>query len=149
MLQVLIIILILGYIVLAIGYGDLVYDMVVTKSETGSGTIRTASVFNSINVFMETYMLGVGIGGTSSSSFLADMLAQVGMIGFALLFLIYGHVVFRYRNLKEYEYIFIYVITMLSAQAIAIPDFSFSCFWFGMYLAASFYPVSKSKFLKS
>lgn len=145
-MRVLGLIIILGFLVFTIDYGDLVYEMLVSKSETGSGTIRTASVLNSIDVFFQTCMLGGGIGSTYSSSFLADMLAQVGMIGFILLFLIYSHVVFRYKNVKGYEYIFMYTATMLFAQATAIPDFSFSCFWFGMYLAASFYPVPNRNF---
>ncbi len=136
---VLLLLCILVFLLLHImGYGDFVYETIFGKSSSDSGIVRKSSVENSWNVFIETYMIGAGMGSTRSSSFLFDMLAQVGLIGSILFASVYYDLIKRLRTKISGMYIYFYLLTMLVAQVIAISDFSFSAFWMGLYLAAGY-----------
>lgn len=126
-------VLIMCIVVNTLGYWDVISTMLLEKSE-GSGAIRSAAVTHSIELFFDTYMLGCGMGSTRSSSFIADLLASVGLIGtFTFAMFYYKFVKARY----EYKFFFLYLMTMLAAQTVAIPDFSFCSFWLMMFIGAA------------
>jgi len=121
-------------IVSAMHYWDIIIQMLTEKSESTSGINRSTAIFHSLGVFFETYAIGCGMGSTRSSSLIADLLAGVGLIGtFCFACFYYKFVKLRF----EYRFVFLYIITMFAAQAVAIPDFSFCSFWLMMYIGAA------------
>ena len=126
------------YLFLQTYIGTIIYDILSTKLESQSGEVRSLSIIYSLRAIMDSYFLGIGFGSTRSTSFLFDLIASVGIIGSLYFYFIYKKLLFTYKSVKDFKYIYTYAITLMFSQILAIPDFSFSCFWLGLYIAATY-----------
>jgi hypothetical protein len=63
------------------GYRDTLLMLTVSKGETGSFLNRTASDLYGLQLFVQTYGLGLGLGSNRSSSLFTTLLSCVGLIG--------------------------------------------------------------------
>lgn len=124
------------------GFYDSIQLMLATKSESQSGIVRMMAMQNSWDLFFKSYGMGVGMGSNRGSSFIIDMASSIGVIGLVLFGAIYLKLV-NYAKKNDSTYISVFMLVMLIAQCLAIPDFSFCGFWLGIYMAASIAPVSK------
>lgn len=127
-----------------LGMWDAVYSMVADKQESGSGQARSFTTIRNFEIFVESYGLGVGFGSTRSSSFLADTMACSGLIGTILMARMIYMVAWTRMNQRNLQYIFMFCITMLAGQCMAMPDLSFSYFWLGLFTAAASVPLAES-----
>lgn len=132
-LLILLVFLIPVFVILSksqLGYA--LQDLLLNKLDSQSGYTRMASIKYSYNAFVESYGLGVGLGSTRSTSFIADLFATIGVLGVSLLVAI---LVPLYKG-NNRNYMFVYSMVLLLSQVIAIPDLSFGCFWFGVFSMA-------------
>ena len=84
------------------GYREVLTAATVSKGESGSFINRTASDLYSLQLLLQTYGIGVGLGSNRTSSFLSTLFSNVGVAGT----LAYGVFYFKLlANLpKEYEW---------------------------------------------
>ena len=113
--------------------------MLMEKSESSSGVVRYNTALMSLKIFFQSWGLGIGLGSTRSSSFLLDLMAQVGVVGTFLFSFLYKILVFDIRKRKAHSWIFYFSVVLLFGQIIAESDFSYSFFWMGLFLAACAY----------
>lgn len=118
------------------GYGEFFFDMIFTKSDTGSGMNRMEALLKSLDLILQTYGFGVGMGSHRGSEFLLDLIAQIGVLGAYLFFCIYKKMIYRLK--KEHLYLFVYALVLMLAQCLSIPDFSYSPMWMVLFIAASY-----------
>ena len=144
-ISVLIVILVSYLILNYIEYYKDIFLMISKKSESSSGQVRLGTAIRSLQIFIESYGLGVGLGSTRSSSFLADMLAQVGLIGTCLLAILFYKLIFDLKKKGKYLWIFYYTAVLMFCQILAESDFSYSCFWMGLFIAASCHGIIPRK----
>lgn len=76
---------------------ELLQLVLLDKAHSGSFESRTEADLFSIKLFLETYMLGVGLGGNRPSSFFAYLLSNVGVVG-TLMFAMFVLNVIRRAN---------------------------------------------------
>lgn len=133
-IKCLIILCLTTLIIFASGYGVNLINMVAGKQESVSGVVRTLAIINSWNLFCESYGLGLGLGSNRGGNLPFDLLSQIGLIGTILFYVIFLKFILQCGK----GYIRTYLIVLMFAQCIAIPDFSFCCMWLGLYMAASF-----------
>lgn len=112
-----------------------IYKLLAEKSESQSGQVRYNVSLMSIMIFLKSVGFGIGLGSTRSSSFILDILAQIGLVGTFLLAYIYKFLIIDLKTKRQTLWIFFYSFVLLFAQAIAEPDFSFSFFWLGLFMA--------------
>ena len=122
-----------------VGYYSDIYMMLMEKSESSSGVVRYNTALMSLKIFFQSFGLGIGLGSTRSSSFLLDLLAQTGLIGTLLFFTLYKELIIELRKKRQCNWIFYFSIVLLFGQIIAEPDFSYSFFWMGLFMAACAY----------
>lgn len=143
------------YVVITLGkYGDLFQLMLTEKATSQSGVTRSDSFFFTMELFVKTYGIGIGIGYHRSSIFLSNMLVALGLVG-TILFFRWMYLIFMplYQQSKYYHFCLfplIYSMTLLCAQNLSIPDLSFPPFWLGIYMAVIIPPsVPEKSRLKS
>lgn len=117
---------------------NFVQESVIDKPKSGSFFSRTNSDLYSLELFMQTYGLGTGLGTNRPSSFLTYVLSNIGLVGFVLLAtLIFKIIVISGKNFVDrvsnpYTMaILIYII----AKIIAIPDLNAPIFWILLFLS--------------
>lgn len=130
--------LLLWGLIYASSYWSYIVDMFLNKHETQSGIVRMMAILNSWDLFCYTWGLGIGMGSNRGGSFPLDLLSSLGLIGTVLFYVIFMKLIFHCRKQNEGKYICVYLLVLMIAQTIAIPDFSFCCMWLGMYMAATF-----------
>lgn len=119
-----------------IEYSDVVYDMIANKMDSQSGEVRFGTTMRNVEILFESFFFGVGRGSTRSSSFIIDLLATVGIIGTITFFSLYCNLIRDKFPYSTVNYVYIFCIVLLIGQFVAIPDFSYSAMWFGLYLSA-------------
>lgn len=119
------------------GYWSDIISLISNKQESQSGIVRTLATINSWNLFCDSYGLGVGLGSNRGGNLPIDLLASLGLVGTCLFYIIFIKLFFCYRKRKESMFVSVYLLTLMVAQCIAIPDISFCSMWFGLYIAAS------------
>jgi hypothetical protein len=62
-------------------FADLIRTMVLEKSNSSSGQERSYWNYVSLQSFLETYGLGIGMGSSRSSSWLVSVISQLGLVG--------------------------------------------------------------------
>jgi hypothetical protein len=72
-------------------FTDLIYAMVFEKASSSSGQERSYWNMRSLQSFIETYGLGVGMGSSRSSSWVVSTLAQLGFIGALMMAVLMGY----------------------------------------------------------
>jgi len=118
-------------------------QMVSEKSDSSSGNVRLGVTMTSIMLFLKSGGLGVGLGSTRSSSFLADLLACLGIVGFILMLTIYKYLVVSRKKEIHFKFIYVYSLVVMVGQIISVPDFSYCFFWMGLFMAAGYTEETK------
>jgi len=118
------------------GYREVLTNVTVSKGESGSFINRTASDLYSLQLLLQTYGIGVGLGSNRTSSFLSTILSNVGVAGT----LAYGVFYFKLlANLpKEYGWFKWAVLAFLVNVGIGISDMTIPIVWCPLLLATQF-----------
>jgi hypothetical protein len=117
-----------------------------SKRESTSYLSRSASDLNALNLFAETWGIGVGLGSTRPSSLLLAMLANLGILGYIFFIWFAVNVVKILKIIKRtaliyQDHIILYhaslfyfggAVGCLLAGAIAVPDFTFPYIWINL-----------------
>jgi hypothetical protein len=123
-------------LVVSSDYRATVIGFTVAKGETGSFVNRTASDLYGLQLFMQTYGLGLGLGSNRASSLFTTLLSCVGLLGT----LAFGMFYFRlFANLSE-EYVWLKwaAFALLLNMCIDISDVTFPILWLPILLAIQF-----------
>lgn len=117
---------------------DIIDIYLINKSKTSSFINRTTADLHALNLFFNTYGLGVGLGSNRPSSLLPYLLSQLGIVGTSLFTIFIVKIsVFCYKTLRETEYFgfFFLILSVLINQLIAYPDITNPTLWQFIYLA--------------
>jgi hypothetical protein len=148
-----------GLLVAAVGVlliivpGMLNAAVLITYGKIGSVSLLdrlTAEVF-SFRILLRTYGLGVGLGSNRPSSLFTYLLSNVGIVGFALFILFImrtlqlEHPDPRLRTNTSIQFARWFLIGLVIAQAIAIPDLDWPPLWMALIvLLAMLHPTADS-----
>lgn len=116
---------------------DLIDIYVINKSTTASFINRTTADLHALNLFFNTYGLGVGLGSNRPSSLLPYLLSQLGIVGTSLFIIFIVKIsVFCYKALRDTEYFgfFFLIPSVLISQLIAYPDITNPTLWQFIYI---------------
>ena len=112
-------------------------EFIFKKTETSSFFSRTQADIHSLQLFLDTFFIGVGMGSHRGSSLIFNLLATVGIMGTTLfLIFIYYFLKYSYRVLKNTEFFpYFYLLpSVLVSMNISIPDLTFPTFWQFLYI---------------
>ncbi len=107
------------------------HDLVLNKADSSSGVGRSTADALALQTFIESAGLGVGVGSTRASSFLATLLATTGLPGVLAFCAFAGSLVLGcYRSADaESRQLCFGLIGFLIVWFIAIPDLVQATFW--------------------
>lgn len=104
------------------------------KGGSDSAFVRLGADLFALNLTLQTHGLGVGLGSNRPSSFVASLLSQVGVVGFALFVSAASCTLWPLR--KEHRWIGVAALGLLLSMAFGLPDLSFPFLWTLLALAA-------------
>ncbi|MCB1907318.1 MAG: hypothetical protein KDH15_08105 [Rhodocyclaceae bacterium] len=120
--------------------GEMVERLVFNKFVSGSGLSRITADQLAVDTFVQTWGLGAGVGSARASSFLATLLATVGLPGTAAFLALVGSIVsVLARDRSENAGFVIYgVLGGVLAWFLSVPDMAMPLVWlfigFGMQM---------------
>jgi hypothetical protein len=118
------------------GYREVLTSVTVSKGESGSFINRTAADLYSVQLLLQTYGLGVGLGSNRSSSFLTTLISNVGVAG-TLAFLVFYFKLFA--NLpEEYTWFKWAGFALFVNMCLGIADITMPLLWCPILLAIQF-----------
>ena len=79
---------------------DTVYDMTINKSGSESAEVRSEIMMSGLQIFKDTYGLGIGLGASNGSSIALTLLGQIGVLGCSL-FIGWLYFIVKYLNNKH------------------------------------------------
>jgi hypothetical protein len=130
-----------------------IQELVIVKAQVDfieGGGRRHKSNARAIQITVETYGLGVGLGSNRASSFFASLISNTGVIGFALFSIMLGSIFLRYyreKNLTDNQlYIGVSLGTATLGMGLGIPDLNFPLYWGFIFMAFLFLPEGANKF---
>jgi hypothetical protein len=123
-------------LVVSPSYREALIGLTVSKGETGSFANRTASDLYGLQLFVQTYGLGLGLGSNRVSSLLTTLLSCVGLLGT----LAFGMFYFKlFANLPdEYAWLKWAAFALLLNMCIDISDVTIPILWIPIFLAIQF-----------
>jgi hypothetical protein len=123
-------------LVVSAGYRETLMGLTVSKGETGSFVNRTAADLYGLQLFMQTYGLGLGLGSNRASSLFTTLLSCVGLLGT----MTFGIFYFRlFANvLEEYAWLKWAAFALILDMCIGISDVTFPILWIPILLAIQF-----------
>ncbi len=126
------------------GYREVLTTLTVSKGESGSFINRTASDLYGLQLLLQTYGIGVGLGSSRSSSLITTLLSNVGITGF----IAFGVFYFKlFTNLSDdYAWFCWAAFALLINVCIGLADVTMPIFWIPILLAISF---GSDTFIKS
>ncbi len=106
------------------------------KVSSSSYTERSSANGDALNIFLDTYGFGVGLGSARASSFLPTLLCATGAIGALLLVASVTTLIYRSSGLREYRPVLWALVSLLVIKIAAGPDLSDSTgiFWMSLGL---------------
>jgi hypothetical protein len=106
------------------------------KVRSSSYTERSTANADALNIFVDTFGFGVGLGSARASSFLPTLLCATGAVGAILLTAFLATVLYQASGLKEYRPVLWALIALLVVKVAAGPDLSDSSgiFWISLGL---------------
>jgi hypothetical protein len=123
-------------LVLSSGYREVLTSVTVSKGESGSFINRTAADLYSLQLLLQTYGLGVGLGSNRSSSLLTTLISNVGVAGL-LAFLVFYFKLFA--NLpEEYAWFKWAGFALFANMCMGIADITMPLLWCPILLAIQF-----------
>lgn len=114
---------------------DLTVGAAATKTETSSWIARNASNDRSVGIVLDTFGLGVGLGGNRPSSLPLFVLSCLGILGTALLVVIIVLAIRRGLRAGQITSVWM-MLGALTAGAVAVPDLSTPLIWVGIAACA-------------
>jgi hypothetical protein len=117
-------------------YRETLIGFTVSKGETGSFVNRTASDLYGLQLFMQTYGFGLGLGSNRVSSLITTLLSCIGWLGtFA-----FGMFYFKlFANLsEEYTWLKWAAFALILNMCIDISDVTFPVLWIPILIAIQF-----------
>ena len=134
-----------GWVVILVGFtiagcvliltpelGEAILTSTVDKGESQSFWFRLANEFHSIQLLVETYGLGVGLGGNRSSGLIPTILSSVGIVGATL----FTGMLFKITKLfpgrsarSSLQMGFWALTTMIISEIVAVPDINRPVLW--------------------
>lgn len=134
--------IIFASLIFGIGFGFdrtlfYIFTFILKKPETSSFYSRTEADIHSLQLFLDTFFIGVGMGSHRGSSLIFNLLAIVGIVGTTLFFMfIYAFLKYSYKVLKNTDYFpYFYLLpSILVPMSISIPDLTFPTFWQFLYI---------------
>ena len=115
-------------------------SLTTSKNESDSFKHRIFSDLFAINIFLETYGFGVGLGSNRPSSYLTSLLSNLGVLGAGIMFYVIYVILqltFKLRNNNEIRFFFLIFIATFISQIFSIPDLTLPFFWLNLgYLLA-------------
>ena len=79
---------------------DIVYDMTINKSGSESAEVRSEIMMSGIQIFKDTYGLGIGLGASNGSGLALTLLGQIGILGCSL-FIGWLYFIIKFLNNRE------------------------------------------------
>ncbi|WP_040726075.1 O-antigen polymerase [Thiomicrorhabdus sp. Kp2] len=104
------------------------------KFESDSYIHRSYSNVYSINLFFETYGMGVGLGNNRPSSAIFYLLSNIGLVSILLLYIIWRvlkHSI-SYMNSVPVLFFLVFTVTVLINMFFAVPDLNLSFLWLSL-----------------
>jgi hypothetical protein len=118
------------------GYREVLTVLTVSKGESGSFINRTAADLYSLQLLLQTYGLGVGLGSNRASSLLATLLSNVGIAGTVVFLMFYFRL---FAGLPEQYTWFRWAAFALFLNAVlSISDATMPLLWMPILLATQF-----------
>ncbi len=122
--------------VVSANYRATLLSFTVSKGETGSFANRTAADLYGLQLFVQTYGLGLGLGSNRASSLVTTLLSCVGLLGT----LAFGFFYFKLfaKLSEEYAWLKWAAFAMMLNMCIDISDVTFPLLWIPILLAIPF-----------
>jgi hypothetical protein len=116
--------------------GDFVQSVVDEKVSSSSFSERSDANTVSYDIFLDTFGVGVGLGGSRASSFFAGLLSTTGIVGTLLLASVIVTLIRRSAPVVEYRPVAWALVTLLVLKIVAGPDLSDNSgvFWMALGL---------------
>jgi hypothetical protein len=99
-------------------------DTVNQKTGSSSYIDRSSADALSYQIFRETSGFGVGLGANRPSSFAADLVSTVGLVGTLLFAVTVIYLIWRSRSIDKYRPVVWALVALLIVKLIASPDLS-------------------------
>ena len=103
---------------------DFVETTVNEKVSSTSYTDRSSANSTSLEIFLDTFGFGVGLGANRASSFVPSLLSTTGIIGTLLFVAAVFTLIRRSASVREYRPVVWALVALLVAKVIAGPDLS-------------------------
>jgi len=123
---------------------DALMAVTIDKIDSYSFWARMATELHSMQVFFETYGVGVGLGSNRSSGLLPTMLSSVGIVGTTLFFWFLYRVGKSSRGTSSntsFQVAFWAFITILIGEIAAVPDLNRPALWALLLLVLAYLNV--------
>jgi hypothetical protein len=109
-----------------------VQSTTVEKGESYSFWVRLANDVHSLEILIETYGLGVGLGGNRSSGLIPTMLSSVGIVGTGLFAAVLYKIIKSFPGRSAPNSLqmgFWALLTMIISEIVAVPDLNRPALW--------------------
>jgi hypothetical protein len=124
------------------GYREVLTAVTVSKGESGSFINRTAADLYSLQLLVQTYGLGVGLGSNRSSSLLTTLISNVGVAGTVAFLMFYFKL---FANLpEEYAWLKWAGFALFANMCLGIADITMPLLWCPILFAIQFSSGSTS-----
>lgn len=114
------------------GVLDYIMTFISDKGNSHSGDVRYSQAVLALDIFYNTYGLGIGVGITRGGGGFLNLLATTGVVG-TLLFISFVTNILKKESFDKV----IYIISLLSAMIFTIPDVSYPVLWGGLFVIAA------------
>ncbi len=118
---------------------DVLNDVIFSKGSSGSASTRGNWDRDAINAFVESPLFGGGYKNVRGSQFLFSLVGQVGIVGCLMWFVVWLPAVREWwmnKKSKSLSAMMWFLLGVVVAMFIAIPDLDNITFWQSMYLFA-------------
>jgi hypothetical protein len=126
----------IGVLLFSSGYREILAVLTVSKGESGSFVNRTAADLYSLQLLLETYGFGVGLGSSRPSSLLATLLSNVGLAATGVFLIFYFRLFVELP--KQYAWFRWAAFALFLNMAISISDLTIPILWMPILLATQF-----------
>ncbi len=125
------------FLLLNRGTLDAISSSTINKEDTISFVIRIGNDFTALQVFSNTYGLGIGPGSLRASSLLTTLLATVGIVGTTLFACFIISLLRKWHGAWRW-----YLIGILLTQVVGVPDIVFPVLWMSIWVMVIDHGVS-------
>lgn len=142
-------ILLAYYIITQIPYLNVIFNgVLLDKLNSGSGINRTSADIFSWNLFLKTDGLGVGLGSHRTSSFLFNMLSNIGVIGFVIWTIFIFNVLkplIKLLDKHDALFVVIFSLVLFCGQIAGVSELNLGIMWMWIFVAV----IIKGKYVNT